>query len=335
MKVIELDLKKGKARVKVETPNDVWHLYRIISKGCRVGGLTPRNIFICRNGQKIKVDRKLLWLKVDVESTSYDKSMNKLRVKGKIVEARDDELLGNYHTIEVSVGKEIEIEKEFTKEDLVRFEKAKVRQPRILVVGIDYTKAIVTLIDDRVERVAEIRNPHSLKDERQAEFYGQVVASVKELVKGCDGLVVAGPGFAKEEVAKKLKEYKPLIQFASYPDVAATELLKKGILQRFMKESRVSKETLMVEKFFEELAKGGRVCYGYEEVKNACKLGAIQTLLVSEDLIRRKEVEKLAKEVEEHGGKVEIIANDHEAGEKLVRMGGLAAFLRFSLDSYS
>jgi len=40
-------------------------------------------------------------------------------------------------------------------------------------------------------------------------------------------------------------------------------------------------------------------------------------------------LEKLVKEVEEKGGRIIIISTEHEAGTKLLSLGGVAALLRF------
>ncbi|MFQ6077068.1 MAG: hypothetical protein ACE5Z5_13225 [Candidatus Bathyarchaeia archaeon] len=40
-------------------------------------------------------------------------------------------------------------------------------------------------------------------------------------------------------------------------------------------------------------------------------------------------MEKLMKEVEEKGGRITIVSTEHEAGTKLLSLGGVAALLRF------
>jgi protein pelota len=46
---------------------------------------------------------------------------------------------------------------------------------------------------------------------------------------------------------------------------------------------------------------------------------------------KRLALEDLLKEVEERGGEVTIISAEHEAGAKLLSLGGIAALLRFPL----
>jgi protein pelota len=62
---------------------------------------------------------------------------------------------------------------------------------------------------------------------------------------------------------------------------------------------------------------------------------AVETLLITDVTIRtasieqRKELEELMREVEGKKGKVMVISASHEAGEKLLSIGGIAALLRF------
>jgi len=70
-------------------------------------------------------------------------------------------------------------------------------------------------------------------------------------------------------------------------------------------------------------------------VENADMYGAIETLLVSDLTLRslpnekRLALEKIMNEVEAKNGKIVVISSEHEAGEKLQALGGIAALLRF------
>ena len=86
----------------------------------------------------------------------------------------------------------------------------------------------------------------------------------------------------------------------------------------------------MVEKFIEKLEKDEAVTYGLDHVSKAVELGAVDTVLISDKLV--KENQELLKNTENNGGTVRIISSEHEAGEKLFNMGGIAAILRYKLD---
>jgi protein pelota len=66
-------------------------------------------------------------------------------------------------------------------------------------------------------------------------------------------------------------------------------------------------------------------------------MGAIEKLIVADTLIRdaeeeqRLKLEQLMRDVEKRQAKITVISTEHEAGFKLVSLGGIAALLRFPI----
>ena len=86
------------------------------------------------------------------------------------------------------------------------------------------------------------------------------------------------------------------------------------------------------------LGKGeGNVTYGLDSVENAVKLGAVEKLVIADTSIRdadeqqRLKLEELMREAERRRASVTVISTEHEAGAKLLCLGGIAALLRFPL----
>jgi protein pelota len=116
------------------------------------------------------------------------------------------------------------------------------------------------------------------------------------------------------------------------------EALRSGVLLKTMKQLRVAEETEVVEEVLKRLGKGeSNVAYGLDEVRRTIDLGAVDKLLVADTLLRESDDEKrlliedVMAAVEQKGGTVIVIGTGHEAGTKLVALGGVAALLRFSL----
>ena len=59
--------------------------------------------------------------------------------------------------------------------------------------------------------------------------------------------------------------------------------------------------------------------------------GAIETLLVLDELARRGRVDETMREVGNARGKVVIFSSEFEPGERLRSLGGVAALLRFKI----
>ena len=107
--------------------------------------------------------------------------------------------------------------------------------------------------------------------------------------------------------------------------------MKGGLGAKILEETRVAQETRLVERLLEEVAKGGLFAYGPDEVRTAVDAGAVETLLVSDEKVKDLSVEDLMRRVESARGRVVVVSSRHEAGKKLVGLGGLGGILRFPI----
>jgi protein pelota len=105
-----------------------------------------------------------------------------------------------------------------------------------------------------------------------------------------------------------------------------------------MKYQRIVEEAEIIEEVLKRLGKGEpNVTYGMEEVERATQLGAVGKLVLADTTLRETSDEKrlllenLMKSVEQKGGNIIVVSTEHEAGEKLIALGGIAALLRFAL----
>ena len=171
------------------------------------------------------------------------------------------------------------------------------------------------------------------------EFYKKIVSEINKLSENVVSIVLAGPGFTKEHVQKIIQVdypdvYEKLIidTTTSATKAGINEILRKGTLDKVIKDSEIVKESQIIQEFFSHLQKDdGLSAYGLEQIKDADNAGAVKVLLVSEEKIRVKEIDELAKKVEDKKGQLEIISKTHELGEQFHRMGGLGAILRFRI----
>jgi protein pelota len=114
------------------------------------------------------------------------------------------------------------------------------------------------------------------------------------------------------------------------------EALRSGVLLKAVKRLRIAEETEVMEEILKRLGKGElTITYGLEQVEKAAKSGAVEKLVLADSMLRessdelRLRLEQTMKEVEHKGGGTMVISTEHEAGTKLVALGGVAAILRF------
>ncbi|AAM01973.1 peptide chain release factor aRF-1 [Methanopyrus kandleri] len=123
------------------------------------------------------------------------------------------------------------------------------------------------------------------------EFYQKVGEAAREAfedVKDLKGIIVGGPGPTKEEfldgdyLPKDLKEkVLTVVDVGNTDESGLREALNKA--EEALKEAELVREKRLVRKFMEEAVNGELAAYG-EEVDELLKMGAVEVLLVSEDL---------------------------------------------------
>jgi len=171
------------------------------------------------------------------------------------------------------------------------------------------------------------------------EFYRRIADVMnKEFLemKTLKGILVGGPGPTKHEFLEKgfvneqLKRKVISVQDLSYTgEFGLRELVDKS--GDVISQEMIISEKRLVSKFFEILAKNpDKVTYGMEHVKKALEMGAVDKLLVSEDLDER-EAEALEDQADSLGTEFNIISTDTPEGMQLRDLGKIAAILRFPL----
>jgi len=114
------------------------------------------------------------------------------------------------------------------------------------------------------------------------------------------------------------------------------EALRSGVLLKAAKQLRIVDETEVMEEVMKRLGKGeATITYGLETVENAVNMGAVEKLVLADTMLResgeeqRLHLEKLMREAEQRRGSITVVSTEHEAGAKLLALGGIAALLRF------
>jgi protein pelota len=114
--------------------------------------------------------------------------------------------------------------------------------------------------------------------------------------------------------------------------------LRSGVLLKAAHQLRIVDETETIEEVMKRLGKGeGTVTYGLIDVENAVNMGAVEKLVLADTTLRdaseaqRLKLEALMHEVERRRASITVISTEHEAGAKLISLGGIAALLRFPL----
>ena len=180
-----------------------------------------------------------------------------------------------------------------------------------------------------------------LREGAKKDHFKKVAEYMKEQFlnnKNLKGIIIGGPGPTKYDfidsgyITTEVKNKIIAVKDLSYTsDFGLKELVEKS-------EDILAKEEIIAEKkilgtFFELLStKPDMVSYGVDEVMKNLKMGAVDTLLLSEKL-EDKKIEEFENEAKLVGSNIKIISTETSEGVQLENMGKAAAILRYEVHS--
>ncbi|MFW9818698.1 MAG: mRNA surveillance protein pelota [Candidatus Thorarchaeota archaeon] len=357
MKILNIDQKRREISVKIESLNDLWTLYNIINKDDEVSSLTQRRV-VLKEGTS--GERKLMKLRLKVESVSFHEFSNRLRIKGKILEGPEDYVsLGTYHTFNIEVSQKLSIIKDkWTKNELSRLKESSKFDTNFitLIIAIETGLATIAIITNfSHNRISTIRKnipgkryKQSYRNTALQEFYTDIQKIVIENIKNTDInlIVVCGPGNIKDNFIKFLKntpgfDFKGKIETchaSSGTESAIKETLKSNKLAKFKDKIKILEEAEKIENVMTYFATDpDLIVIGIDEVSFASEKGAIKELLIADILIRGSSrekkliIEEIITNVEKAGGKIHIMSTENLTGEQLVDLGSILGILRYKI----
>ncbi|QDZ20797.1 pelota mRNA surveillance protein [Chloropicon primus] len=398
MKLIKKDVENsdgtGLFKVEPQSEEDIWHLYNIIVVGDVVTSSTFRKVDLSSNsgnelGGSSNQQRVRLTLAVKVEAIEYDGEAAELRLRGRVTnEASDQVRVGSYHTLTIAPNRALTIEKQeapgwdrFALDTIKKAcsDKAKLGVVDLAVMLVEEGYASLHLIGSEglSMKVAKIETRMPKKygaaaagiGKAQSKFFGRCAMAIAQNIdfKSIQCLVLAGPGFTKDELLKDLLleatrtkgsidagdtknagtslvsvlENKSKIITAHASSAfghSLQEVLSSPEISKRIANTRASLQTDALNRFYDMLSHDDtRAFYGEVPVEAAAEMGAIQDILIVDSLFRNRNAEtrikwtKLVESVEQGGGKSFIFSSMHVSGEQLGSMGGIAAILRFPM----
>jgi len=334
--------KEGEISLVPESLDDLWHLKFLVEKGDLVYAQTLRKVESATD--KIRpesAEKKPVRLGIRVEKVEFQKFSNRLRIHGIIEDGID---FGAHHTLNIEPGRDLSIIKTWKNHQLKRIEEAvrASKRPRVVIVTVEEGYATIGVLREYgVDEIAEITGSSGKGvGGTRREFFLQVIKQLEVFGDEAESIIIAGPGFVKEELFRIMEEISPeLKKKALLVDTSSTgvsgyqEVLRRGSIEKILSDMRLVKEAELFEELMKEISRNGAVAYGLEEVKEAAEMGAVETLLITDEMAMTEEGERLIRETENKGGKYVIFSTEFDPGKRLAHLGGVAALLRFRIRS--
>ncbi len=349
MHIISKDFRKGKAKLRITDPDDLWYLQSIIEPGDLVKGKATRKVKI-GDSENAKVTKKIFNLTIEAETIEFSATGHALRINGKIKEGPEDIPNDSYQSISLEEKSEFSLIKpswlSYQKQKLTE---ASEKKYNYLILLLDREEAIFALTKKfgytiLVKTKGDV--PKKSKETTINKDFHQELLKALEVYNdrhSPEAIVLASPAFYKDDLFKKINDTKlkskiVLAIASSVDESALDEVLKRPELAVTLKNSRAREEQLYIEELLTAIKKEGPAAYGEKEVLKASQAGAISSLLITDDFIKKKRelqlfqpIEELMKHIDSLQGKVHLISSEHDGGKKLNGIGGIAALLRYKL----
>jgi len=347
MRILKKSLRgdEGEISLVPESIDDLWHLKHLIRPGNLVFALTHRKVTGATDKLRPeKLERRPVRLGVRAEAVEFHIYSNWLRVHGVIVSGPD---VGSYHTINLEAGSNLSIVKyHWRPSELMRIKEAvaESRRPKVVIALIEEGEATIGVLRQfGVETASEIRmgsgkGMDGKGGDRRSEFLEECASELDRVAGSEAQVLLAGPGFTKEDLKKRIDSLYPelgkrivLYDASSIGMPGFQEVLRRGAVEKVLEDSRLAQEASLIEALFREIATDGKAAYGSKEVRRAVDYGSVETLMVSDKLVRRSDMDDLMRDVTNSRGRVVIFSSEFEPGNRLESLGGVAALLRFKM----
>ncbi|KAH8740770.1 pelota/Dom34 [Cryptosporidium ryanae] len=360
----------GYVKLRIESDEDNWELYNLILPGDSVKSITQRKTYKEHTSGKVTAKVHRILMTIIVKSVEYE-GVNSIRISG--FNAVDNEYvkLGQHHTIELKKGSEFILYKRnwdwLMRNRLDECTKKKVGAGEdILVLLIGNGISNMFLVSPQrtsklfgiTQNIPRSNIGNAFKESRR-KFFDNITKNLllHINVDDVDNIILGGPGFYKEDYLKHLTQVSSinnkdishlvnnkkhvfmLAKTSSVYQSSIDEILLNHDFYEKLKDTKAYVQTKLIEKLQYYLSTdSNNVCYGIQNIETALENSAIETLLLSDRLLRtdnfslRKKISQITESNNNMGGKTSIFSSTHNSGKALDNLTGIAAILRFPLE---
>uniref|UniRef100_A0A060SVW2 Protein DOM34 homolog n=1 Tax=Blastobotrys adeninivorans TaxID=409370 RepID=A0A060SVW2_BLAAD len=367
MKLIRKKLEKDKSGEMTLCPEegeDMWHCFNLIAEGDELEAWSHRRII--KDGVKGSGgERKLLKLRMRVETTDFEAEDCTLRIKGRVTVDHEDVSAGTYHTFTLEVQRNFTIYKqEWDAVALEIVDNAVQPDKRAEIGAIVMEEGVahlclltdsLTFLRQKVEQSIprKKRGDNAAYEKGVKRFYDSVYSAMERNfdLDQLKVILLASPGFVARgyldhmlsaattngntSLLKQKSKFVVAHSSTGYLQ-GLEEALKDPSVQTQLANTRYARETAALEQFFKILNDDDmRAWYGPRHVQAAAEKGAIGTLMITDSLFRsadiptRRKYIAMVEELRNSGREALVFSTMHPSGKELADLGGIACILLY------
>ena len=337
MRIIRFHDASNMLKLVPESFEDLYLLARILSPGDSVASRSYRRF---KSNEGDTGEQKEVFIRLTLEKAEVDRNASRLRLSGKITEARPEEFvrLNTYHTLNVAPSDILEISKKEWKDYILKRIKRSVqdsKRPRLGVFALDDEKATMAYIMGYgIELAGELYSGLSKKmkekefEAQRSKYFDEIIASISRM--NVDIVIIAGPGFAKDDIKKYIAsrdvKVRQKLFYASAGDAERSgirEVMQSSETSKILESEHVKHEFEYLNIFFGSL-RAGRSVYGIERIRKALSDYSIGVVMVNDSALNNEQVKELLDMADKSNVHIEIFNSDDEAGKQLSGFGDIA-----------
>lgn len=180
------------------------------------------------------------------------------------------------------------------------------------------------------------------RTEQLHEFYKDIAAAATQFISTdptkIEGLLIGGPQHTRKEFVRNNYLHHTHQQQILYKNSVSTinkngvqELLQKA--EQTLQNAQITQENQIIERFMKNLRDDTAV-YGIDETETAAEYGAIDTLLLSKQVVKKhNNLRTLEDQVTEYNGNIQYLECASEKGSQFNTVfTGIGAILRYPIN---
>lgn len=344
MRIIEDDKVPEYTSIHIDSDDDLWYFRNIISPGDKVRMTVMRRLEKQQDLTRSKeVPRRPVTLTIEVENMEFQEFSGILRILGTVVQGTED-ALGQHQSFSLSPGETFMLSKEnWTEHQKKLFQEGLENKfsDKFYFVTIDDEEALlISLKSYGLQNLGKIESHKTGKDYAsdysEEKYLTEVYQSLKRMLQENASIIVLGSGFTREKFIQHARSLQTKFNLISFPTArsdegAVWEFLNSPESDSILQDFRLSGDTRLVDDFLTRLKTTQEATYGYDSVKNAIELGAVEVLILSEEKFRTDEGRRLLEIADDFATRVHIISLSGEKGDIVRNFGGYCALLRYRI----
>ena len=349
MRIIDVSNKGRVVKVYIESEEDLWTLKILLRPGDLVEGLTTRDVAGRLGGEK---ERRPMIVKVRVENVEFQPFTGKLRIFGVVVEGPEEYgVRGKHHSMTLHPGQTVKLERpEGWSERAIERMRSSGPKGKALIASVDYDEYALGILSMHgfkilLEGSSSLPGKDDPRRDEAIEGYVDMIARaiVEATADGVNMVIITGPGPLKHHVAAKVSGIAPSLRI--YTDDTSMggapglrEALRRPSILEHLREFSVLEAESVLEEFMSLVVnEPERVAYGVDDVRRVAALNALKHVVVLDSMISsldddvRSSVDFILSKAEDVKARITIIPEDSPPGERIKRLGGVIAVLRYPI----